>query len=503
MINTYLSVNDFTHGIDTKTLTDVKNNNNPGFSFDDILKSVKDESENIEYTINKKDEKNIEYKSEENPKNQVERESQDKKSSSHKNETVNNDKNINDNIEEKDADFSDFAEEKHIDNIDNTDKKKLSNKQLIEAKNENAIISDNLKDKQKENIKFLIKNNENSIIDFKDIKNILSSKLKIDDISKMSKDIENIKKYIESLEKNDKKDKKEIEGILIALENMKNILEISLKNDNRDKSSLVKSASAIDSMKRLLNDIDKIKENIKKISKEVKDSSLQISPKENDIKNDELINQDMFKEISKEDGEIKTKDKSKINAEGNIAKETQYTGEDKAEITIAKMKDGDFVDSKAYNNYANNALKSQNRTNMSENILKFQDMMSRLVEKAHFAVNNSRSEVVMSLTPDYLGKVRIKMNMDGDNLTGRIFVDNAEIKDIFTKNIDTVITSLNEVGINIEGFDVMLRQDMPNEKDADDNFFNKIRGNYSEEGDPSEIIIEKYSMPERRLNLFI
>ena len=90
--------------------------------------------------------------------------------------------------------------------------------------------------------------------------------------------------------------------------------------------------------------------------------------------------------------------------------------------------------------------------------------MSKLVEKAQVAVNNGKSEVLMSLNPEYLGKVRLKISMDADNnLVGKIFVDNAEIKDIFTKNLDTVISSLNEIGINIEGFDVMLRQDMPNE----------------------------------------
>lgn len=177
-----------------------------------------------------------------------------------------------------------------------------------------------------------------------------------------------------------------------------------------------------------------------------------------------------------------------------------------AELTIINMKDSpESANLKGFNHY-NNVSKTQNGNNLTENIIKFQDLMGKLVEKAQVAINNGKSEVLMSLNPEYLGKVRLKINMEGDNFIGKIFVDNAEIKDIFTKNLDTVITSLNEIGINIEGFDVMLREDMQNEGFSEFEDNNPFRIFDNEDGDFTEEIvadIRNYIVPERKLNLLI
>ena len=114
----------------------------------------------------------------------------------------------------------------------------------------------------------------------------------------------------------------------------------------------------------------------------------------------------------------------------------------------------------------------------------------------------------MSLNPEYLGNVKLKISMDGDNLVGKIFVDNAEIKDIFTKNLDTVISSLNEVGINIEGFDVMLNQDNTegNNLFEEDNSNNRLSNNMIEESssvEETKVDIQRYIVPEQRLNMLI
>ncbi len=137
-------------------------------------------------------------------------------------------------------------------------------------------------------------------------------------------------------------------------------------------------------------------------------------------------------------------------------------------------------------------------------MIKFQDLMGKLAEKAQVAVSNGKSEVLMSLNPEYLGKIRLKISMDGDNLIGKIFVDNADVKDIFAKNLDTVITSLNEIGVNIEGFDIMLKQDMPNNEGEFQNF---ERGfGFENNGSNIEEVktdIKAYIIPERKLNLLI
>ena len=176
-----------------------------------------------------------------------------------------------------------------------------------------------------------------------------------------------------------------------------------------------------------------------------------------------------------------------------------------SELTIINMKDSSSS-LKGYNHY-NNVSKTQNTNSLAENMIRFQDLMSKLVEKAQVAVNNGKSEVLMSLNPEYLGKVRLKISMDADNnLVGKIFVDNAEIKDIFTKNLDTVTSSLNEIGINIEGFDVMLRQDMPNENGEFEfgGRNNNLNGFGADNIEEEVVSVQNYNIvPERKLNLLI
>lgn len=128
-------------------------------------------------------------------------------------------------------------------------------------------------------------------------------------------------------------------------------------------------------------------------------------------------------------------DKDNSEIKNNSSTVNNTISDDKgAELTIINMKDSaEGSNLKGYNHYNNNVSKTHNSTNLTDSMIKFQDLMGKLVEKAQVAVNNGKSEVLMSLNPEYLGKVRLKISMDGDNLIGKIFVDNADVKDIFTK----------------------------------------------------------------------
>ena len=84
-----------------------------------------------------------------------------------------------------------------------------------------------------------------------------------------------------------------------------------------------------------------------------------------------------------------------------------------AELSIINMKDSpEGANLKGFNHY-NNVSKTQSGNSLTENMIKFQDLMGKLVEKAQVAINNGKSEVLMSLNPEYLGKVRLKISMKG------------------------------------------------------------------------------------------
>lgn len=432
-------------------------------------------------------------------------------------ETMENDKveEFNDNFENQNDSQIKNAKEENIENkIDNEnlenslENEKIENNSINENKeNSNDLNSDkkkieslkSIKEKSKNIIEFVEKNNllvkniksdKNSekLSSLNIAKNITEEEKEnlIKEINDLNKEI----KKLESKELNDK-EKEELLNLFESLENIKNIiLEAS-----KEKSENIKDIKEF----QIKNLEEK---NIKESKENFKETELNKNAENIEEINSEY-NFDLEDNIQSNKRENKTE-----NLNNNLSNNLNKTiSEDNgAELTIINMKDSpESANLKGFNHY-NNVSKTQSSNNLTENMIKFQDLMGKLVEKAQVAINNGKSEVLMSLNPEYLGKVRLKISMEGDNFVGKIFVDNAEIKDIFTKNLDTVITSLNEIGINIEGFDVMLRQDMPNEEFsefADNNSFGRFGG---EDGDFVEETIEdirNYIVPERKLNLLI
>ena len=444
---------------DYKSYDNIENNNDDFQKYFETMEDGKVEEFNDNFE-NQKDNQ-IKNNKEENIENKIDNENLE---NSLENEKVENNA-INENKENSSDLNSDnkkiasikSVKEKAKNIIENIEKNNLFVKNTKSDKNTEKLSSLNITKEEKENL--------------------------IKEINDLNKEI----KKLESKELNDK-EKEELLNLFESLENIKNlILEASKEKGENTKELQIKNLE---------------EKNIKELKENLKETELNKNTENIEEINSEY-NFDLEDNIQSNKRENKTENLNN-NSNNNLNK---TISDDKgAEITIINMKDSpEGANLKGFNHY-NNVSKTQSSNSLTENMIKFQDLMGKLVEKAQVAINNGKSEVLMSLNPEYLGKVRLKISMEGDNFVGKIFVDNAEIKDIFTKNLDTVITSLNEIGINIEGFDVMLRQDMPNEEFsefADDNPFGKFG---REGGDFTEEVvtdIRNYIVPERKLNLLI
>lgn len=413
-----------------------------------------------------------------------------------KNEIINHkeENENNENIEEKnisDNNLESSLENERVNNENNSDSSKET---LIANKKSNSINSIiSIKEKAKniiENNNLITKNAKSD----KNAEKLYSLNITTEEKESLIKEIDNLRKEINSLDAKELNDK-EKEDLITLLESLENIKNMILENSKE------KNADNLKETKEL-----QIKNSDEKNIKEPKENLKEIELNKNSENTEEIATEYNFD--FEDNIELNKRENKNENLNNNSNNNLNKTiSDDKgAELTVINMKDSsEGANLKGFNHY-NNVSKTQNGNNLTESIIKFQDLMGKLVEKAQVAINNGKSEVLMSLNPEYLGKVRLKISMEGDNFVGKIFVDNAEIKDIFTKNLDTVITSLNEVGINIEGFDVMLRQDMPNEEFpefADNNpfgIFNDESGDFAEEM-AADII--NYIVPERKLNLLI
>ena len=451
---------------DYKSYDNIENDND---DFQKYLETMEDgKVEEFKDNLESQNDNRIKNNKEENIENKIDNENLENSLENEKTENAENNA-VNENKENS--------------NDLNSDKKKIESLKSIKEKSKNIIEFVEKNDLLVKNIKS--DKNSEKLFSLNIAKNITKEEKEnlIKEINDLNKEI----KKLESKELNDK-EKEELLNLFESLENIKNlILENSKEKSENTKELQIKNLEE--------KSIKELKENLKETELNKNTENIE------EINSD--YNFDFEDNIQSNKRENKTENLNN-NFSNNLNK--TISDDNGAEITIINMKDSpEGANLKGFNHY-NNVSKAQNSNSLTENMIKFQDLMGKLVEKAQVAINNGKSEVLMSLNPEYLGKVRLKISMEGDNFVGKIFVDNAEIKDIFTKNLDTVITSLNEIGINIEGFDVMLRQDMTNGEFSEFSEFASNNAFGNNDGDFAEEVvadIQNYIIPERKLNLLI
>ena len=85
------------------------------------------------------------------------------------------------------------------------------------------------------------------------------------------------------------------------------------------------------------------------------------------------------------------------------------------------------------------------------------DGNSEIVKQTRIILNdNSSGELKMVLKPERLGYVRIKINLDDNNIVGRIIVDNNNIKEIFENNMENLLRNFRESGFSNASLEVSV-----------------------------------------------
>jgi flagellar hook-length control protein FliK len=73
----------------------------------------------------------------------------------------------------------------------------------------------------------------------------------------------------------------------------------------------------------------------------------------------------------------------------------------------------------------------------------------RMADQARFILrDNDRGEIHLTLYPETLGKVKIALNLNGQHLDGRIFVENQNVKDVFQQNLNGLMQAFKDSGWN-------------------------------------------------------
>ncbi len=87
------------------------------------------------------------------------------------------------------------------------------------------------------------------------------------------------------------------------------------------------------------------------------------------------------------------------------------------------------------------------------------ELISQIIEKAKVVLSPDKSEMVMDLKPDSLGKLSLKVVTENGIVMAKFVADNQQVREILESNMQLLKDSLEKQGMSVQGFSVSVRQD--------------------------------------------
>jgi len=116
--------------------------------------------------------------------------------------------------------------------------------------------------------------------------------------------------------------------------------------------------------------------------------------------------------------------------------------------------------------YNNNAEKAVSETFKSsvKNVRAGNEIIRQVVEKARVILDGDKSEMILSLKPESLGKLSLKVVTENGIVIAKFVAENDQVKQILEANMYLLKENLESQGLNVQSFSVSVRQDSGNEK---------------------------------------
>jgi len=94
--------------------------------------------------------------------------------------------------------------------------------------------------------------------------------------------------------------------------------------------------------------------------------------------------------------------------------------------------------------------------NKNQNIENPEEVIKQITEKAKFFITEDKSEVVIKLKPDHLGKVSLKISIENGNISAKFLAESEKVREMLESNFNSLKDSLNKQGLNIQNLSVSV-----------------------------------------------
>ncbi len=91
------------------------------------------------------------------------------------------------------------------------------------------------------------------------------------------------------------------------------------------------------------------------------------------------------------------------------------------------------------------------------------ELINQVVEQTKVVIGQDKTEMVIHLKPDHLGKLELKVVTEQGIVAAKFIAESQQVKEIIETNMQLLKDSLQKQGINIDGVSVQVGQDKKNE----------------------------------------
>lgn len=99
-----------------------------------------------------------------------------------------------------------------------------------------------------------------------------------------------------------------------------------------------------------------------------------------------------------------------------------------------------------------------------------EDILSQVIHKASVVTNGEKSEMVMDLKPDYLGKLSLKVVTENGIVMAKFIAESQRVKEVLETNMQLLKDTLEKQGLSVQGFSVSVGQDSARQSNGNGSF---------------------------------
>ncbi len=101
-------------------------------------------------------------------------------------------------------------------------------------------------------------------------------------------------------------------------------------------------------------------------------------------------------------------------------------------------------------------IKNLSSAKATSQVVKPSEVINQVVDKAKVVIGLEKSEMIIDLKPDHLGKLSLKIVTEQGIVAAKFMAENQQVKEVLESNMQLLKDSLQKQGISIEGVSVQI-----------------------------------------------